>query len=132
MTTIVFGDFLRPAGEHISAAVFGADDLRDDAQRSAIRELGRASATLARYFADLIPPKESGPARSTLTVERRALLEARAAMRRAASNLGAAVTLAQDAFYGSPACSAARKAGAISPSPCGWIPRSVPPSPQSA
>ena len=97
MTTPVFGDFLRPAGEHISAAVFGADDLRDDAERAAIRELGRASATLARYFADLIPPEESGPARSTLTVERRALLEARAAMRRAASNLGAAATLAQDA-----------------------------------
>lgn len=97
MTTPVFGDFLRPAGEHISAAVSGADDLHDDAERAAIRELGRASATLARYFADLIPPEESGPARSTLTVEGRALLEARAAMRRAASNLGAAAALAQDA-----------------------------------
>src|SRR5450631_2742704 len=61
MTTPIFGDFLRPAAEHISAAVFGADDLRDDAERAAIRELGRASATLARYFADLIPPEESGP-----------------------------------------------------------------------
>jgi hypothetical protein len=96
MTIPVFCDFLRPAGEHISAAVSGADDLCDDAERAAIRELGRASATLARYFADLIPPEEYGPARSTLTVERRALLEARAAMRRAASNLGATAALAQD------------------------------------
>jgi hypothetical protein len=62
MTIPVFGDFLHPAGEHISAAVSGADDLCDDAERAAIRELGRASATLARYFADLIPPEESGRA----------------------------------------------------------------------
>ncbi len=50
---------------------------------------------------------------------------------RAAGCTGTLVARMDSAFYGAPAVSAARRAGARSPSPCGWIPRSASRSPVS-
>ena len=45
--TAVFGEFLRPAAEHIAAAVGFSGELLPDAKRGVIRELDRLVATMA-------------------------------------------------------------------------------------
>jgi hypothetical protein len=52
-TPPVFGDFLRSAGDHITAAVSYRSELPYTAQLGAIRHLDRLIAALARYLTDL-------------------------------------------------------------------------------
>ena len=51
--TPVFGDFLGPASENITAAVTSRSDLPYDAQCGVICQLDRLTATFQRYLADL-------------------------------------------------------------------------------
>jgi hypothetical protein len=59
--TPVFGEFLGPAGDHITAAVSFRGELPYDAQCGVVWQLDRLVATLARYLAD--PSDEPGLAR---------------------------------------------------------------------
>jgi len=87
--TPAFGEFWRPASEHITAAVSCPGELPDDARRAVIRELGRLVATLARYLGDLVLPDEFDPAlNDPLIPEVQAAADARLALRWAAENLG--------------------------------------------
>jgi hypothetical protein len=61
--TPVFGEFLRPTGEHIAAAVSARGELPYSAQGGVVRQLDRLVATLARYLADLPLPDGLDPAR---------------------------------------------------------------------
>jgi len=61
--TLVFGEFLGPAGEHIAAAVAFRGELPYSAQCQAVRQLDRLVATLARYLGDLPLPDPLDPAR---------------------------------------------------------------------
>jgi hypothetical protein len=56
--TATFGDFLRPAGEHIAAAVSIRDDLSVEATFGVIRQFGRLLSTLVRYLDDWPVPDE--------------------------------------------------------------------------
>jgi hypothetical protein len=44
----VFGDFLGPAGEHLTAAASFRGELPDGAQRGAVRQIGRSSGAAAK------------------------------------------------------------------------------------
>ena len=82
----VFGDFLTPAGEHITAAVAFRGELPDGTREDAIAELGRVVSALARYFGDLPPPDDPGPGEACpLTFQEQAAADARVALRRAAA-----------------------------------------------
>jgi hypothetical protein len=96
--TPVFGEFLGPAGSHIRAAVSFRDELPEAAKYGAIRQLDRLASTLARYLSDLDLPDEFDPA-SKLQPEPdvRAALDARIALRRAASGLRRTAIAVQDA-----------------------------------
>jgi hypothetical protein len=61
----VFGDFLGPAGEHITAAASFRSELPDSAQRGAVRQIGRLVATVSNYLTDLpaAPGVAPGPER---------------------------------------------------------------------
>lgn len=61
----VFGDFLGPAAEHITAAASLRSELPDSAQRGAVRQIGRLVATMSNYLADLAaaPGVAPGPER---------------------------------------------------------------------
>ena len=86
--TPVFGEFLGPAGAHITAAVSIRDELPDAAKYGAIRQLDRLASTLARYMSDLGLPDELDLASSPPPeLDARTALEARMALRRAASGL---------------------------------------------
>jgi hypothetical protein len=49
----VFGEFLGPAGEHITAAASFRSELPDGAQRGAVRQIARLVATVSHYLTDL-------------------------------------------------------------------------------
>ena len=83
--TPVFGEFLEPAREHISAAVSYRGELPYTAQCGVVRQLDRLAAALVRYLSDL--PDEP---RSASEVERGAMSRiatARLALGRAAQIL---------------------------------------------
>ena len=83
--TAVFGEFLRPARAHIAAACFGGD-LPDAAKRGAIAGLDRLVTTISRYLDDLALPADF-TRRQHVSPQQRAALDARLALRRAASTL---------------------------------------------
>jgi hypothetical protein len=56
--TATFGDFLRPASEHIAAAVSIRDELPAEATFGAIRQFGRLLSTLVHYLDGLPGPDE--------------------------------------------------------------------------
>ena len=86
--TPVFGEFLRPATEHITAVVSSPADLPDETRGAVIRELARLVTTLARYLSDLPLPDEFDPALNpALKPEARAAGEARQALQWAAASL---------------------------------------------
>jgi hypothetical protein len=86
--TPVFGEFWRPAAEHITAAVSSPGEVPADARRAVIRELGRLAGTLARYLGDLVIPDEFDPALSEpLIPEAGAAADAKLALRWAAGSL---------------------------------------------
>jgi hypothetical protein len=60
-STPVFGEFLGPAGEHITAAVSFRGDLPYEARCGVVRQLDRLVTTLARYLTDLPLPNELHP-----------------------------------------------------------------------
>jgi hypothetical protein len=47
--TATFGDFLRPSGDHIAAAVSIRDELSAEATFGVIRQFGRLLCTLVHY-----------------------------------------------------------------------------------
>lgn len=94
--TAVLGDFLGPAGEHITRATSGHDDLFAAEPGPAVAELGRVIVALGRYLGDLALPDEAGPqalqnaspqatARTRQALRRSALI-----LRQAAESLSAA------------------------------------------
>src|ERR1022692_522300 len=95
--TPVFGESLGPAGSHIAAAVAFRDELPNAAKYGAIRQLDRLATTLARYLNDLDLPDEFDPA-GALQPEPdvRAAMDARIALRRAASGLRRTAIAPQD------------------------------------
>ena len=95
--TPVLGEFLRPADAHIIAAAGYGGDLPVPAKRGVIAELDRLVATMSRYLHDLALPADFSPA-STANPDVRAALDARLALRRAASSLDPAATAVQDAM----------------------------------
>ena len=96
--TPVFGEFLGPAGEHISAAVSFRGELPYDAQCGVVGQLDRLVATLARYLTDLPdgPDLNRRPERSAGTRN----VAARLALGRAAQNLHHAAAGTADAVIG--------------------------------
>jgi hypothetical protein len=62
--TPVLGEFLGPAGEHITAAVSFRGELDYRAQRGVVRQLDSLVATMARYLDDLPLPHALNPARA--------------------------------------------------------------------
>jgi hypothetical protein len=87
MMTPLFGEFLHPATEHITAAVSSPADLSDETG-AVTRELARLVTTLARYLSDLPLPDEFDPALNpALKPEARAAGEARQALQWAAASL---------------------------------------------
>jgi hypothetical protein len=95
--TPVLGDFLRPARAHIDAAARYGADLPVPAKRGVIAELDLLVATMARYLDDVALPPDFTPA-STAGPEVRGALDARLAVRRAASSLRPAATAVRDAM----------------------------------
>jgi hypothetical protein len=97
-TPAVAGDFLGPAGEHITAAVSFRSELPYDAQRVVICHLERLVATLGRYLADLCDDRSPPTGR-----ERYAgtpVISAQLALGRAADNLRPAAAAAADTSTG--------------------------------
>jgi hypothetical protein len=87
--TATFGDFLRPAGEHIAAAVSIHDELPAEAAFGAICQFGRLLSTLVHYLDDLPVPDEFSAAMATepLSPETQTVLDTRIALRRGAQSL---------------------------------------------
>ena len=86
--TPLFGEFLHPATEHITAAVCSPADLPDETRGAVTRELARLVTTLARYLGDLPLPDEFDAALNpALKPEVRAAGEARQALQWAAASL---------------------------------------------
>ena len=96
--TPVFGEFLGPAGDHITAAVSFRGELPYDAQRGVVGQLDRLVTTLARYLTDLPdgPGLARGPERNTGTRN----ATARLALGRAGQNLHHAAAGVTDAGTG--------------------------------
>ena len=94
--TAVLGDFLRPAGAHITAAAGFGGDIPVPAKRGVIAELDRLIATMARYLDDVALPADFTPA-SKVSHDARTALDARLALRRAASSLRPAAAAVSDA-----------------------------------
>jgi hypothetical protein len=82
--TATFGDFLRPAGEHIAAAVSIHDELPAEATFGAICQFGRLLSTLVHYLDDLPVPDEFSAAMATepLSPGMQTVLDTRIALRR--------------------------------------------------
>src|SRR5258708_25927218 len=91
----VLGAFLRRARAHITAAARSGGALPLAAKRGVIAELDRLVATMSRYLDDLALPDDFTPA-STANSDVRTALDARLALRRAASSLHPAATAVQD------------------------------------
>ena len=96
--TATFGDFLRPAGEHIAAAVSIHDELPAEATFGAICQFGRLLSTLVHYLDGLPVPDEFSAAMATepLSPETQTVLDTRIALRRGAQSLRYAMTTLAD------------------------------------
>jgi hypothetical protein len=91
--TAVFGDFLRPAGDHIAAAVSIQQELSAEATFGVIRHFGRLLSTCVGYLDDLPVPDEFGAAMGgVLSPDVQTVLDARIALRRGAQSLRHAMT----------------------------------------
>jgi hypothetical protein len=97
--TATFGDFLRPAGEHIAAAVSIRDELPAQAAFGAICQFGGLLSTLVHYLADLPVPDEFSAAMAAelLSPEVQTVLDTRIALRRGAQSLRYAMNTLADA-----------------------------------
>jgi hypothetical protein len=97
--TATFGDFLRPAGEHIAAAVSIRDELSAEATFGVIRQFARLLATLVYYLDDLPVPDEfqAAMAAEPLSPEAQTVLDTRIALRRGAQSLRYAMNTLADA-----------------------------------
>ena len=97
--TATFGDFLRPAGEHIAAAVSLHDELPAEGTFGAICQFGRLLSTLVHYLDDLPVPDEFSAAMAAepLSPEARVVLDTRIALRRGAQSLRYAMNTLADA-----------------------------------
>jgi hypothetical protein len=97
--TATFGDFLRPAGEHIAAAVSIRDDLSAEATFGVICQFGRLLSTLVHYLDDLPGPDEfeAAIAAEPLSPEAQTVLDTRIALRRGVQGLRYAITTLADA-----------------------------------
>jgi hypothetical protein len=86
--TAVFGDFLRPAQEHVAAATTIRDDLPAEVIYGVIGQFGRLLSTLTRYLHDLPAPALLEAAMTgSLTPGEQSLLDARIALRRGTQTL---------------------------------------------
>ena len=97
--TATFGDFLRPAGEHIAAVVSIHDELPAEATFGAIRQFGYLLSTLVHYLDDLPGPDEFSAAMATepLSPETQTVLDTRIALRRGAQSVRYAMNTLTDA-----------------------------------
>jgi hypothetical protein len=97
--TATFGDLLRPAGEHIAAAVSIHDELPAEATFGVIPQFGRLLCTLVHYLDDLPVPDEfeAAMAAEPLSPEAQTVLDTRIALRRGAQSLRYAVNTLADA-----------------------------------
>jgi hypothetical protein len=97
--TAAFGDFLRPAVEHIAAAVSIRDHLSAEATFGVIRQFGRLLSTLVHYLDDWPVPDEfeAAMAADPLSPEAQTVLDTRIALRRGAQSLRYAMTTLADA-----------------------------------
>jgi hypothetical protein len=97
--TATFGDFLRPAGEHIAAAISIQDELSAEATCGVIRQFGRLLSTLVHYLDDLPVPDEfeAAMAAEPLSPEAQTVLDTRIALRRGAQSLRYAMNTPADA-----------------------------------
>ncbi len=97
--TATFGDFLRPAGEHIAAAVSIHDELPAEATFGAICQFGYLLSTLVHYLDDLPVPDEFSAAMAAepLSPEAQTVLDTRIALRRGAQNVRYAMKTLADA-----------------------------------
>jgi hypothetical protein len=93
-----FGDFLRPAGEHIAAAVSIRDELPAEATFGVIRQFGRLLSTLVHYLDDRPVPDEfeAAMAAEPLSPEEQTVLDTRIALRRGAQSLRYAMNTLAD------------------------------------
>jgi hypothetical protein len=96
--TATFGDFLRPAGEHIAAAVSIHDELSAEATFGVIHQFARLLSTLVHYLDDLPVPDEfeAAMAAEPLSPEVQTVLDTRIALRRGAQSLRYAMNTLAD------------------------------------
>jgi hypothetical protein len=96
--TATFGDFLRPAGEHIAAAVAIRDELPAEATFGVIRQFGRLLSVLVHYLDDWPVPDEfeAAMAAEPLRPEEQTVLDTRIALRRGAQSLRFAMNTLAD------------------------------------
>jgi hypothetical protein len=96
--TATFGDFLRPAGEHIAAAVSIRDELPAEATFGVIRQFGRLLSVLVHYLDDWPVPDEfeAAMAAEPLKLEEQTVLDTRIALRRGAQSLRYAMNTLAD------------------------------------
>jgi hypothetical protein len=91
--TAVFGDFLRPAGEHIAAAVAIQHELAAEATFGVIGHFGRLLSTFAGYLDSLPVPDEFEAAMAEgISPQAQTALDARIALRRGAHSMRHAMT----------------------------------------
>jgi hypothetical protein len=96
--TATFGDFLRPAGDHIAAAVSIHDELSAEATFGVIRQFGRLLSTLVHYLDDMPAPDEfeAAMAAESLSPQAQTVLDTRIALRRGAASLRYAMNTLAD------------------------------------
>jgi hypothetical protein len=87
--TATFGDFLRPAGEHIAAAVSIHDEFSAEATCGVVRQFGRLLCTLVHYLDGMPVPDEfeAAMAAESLSPEAQTVLDTRIALRRGTQSL---------------------------------------------
>ena len=96
--TAVLDDFLRPAGQHIAAAVSIQQELTAEATLGVIRQFGRLLSTFVHYLGDLPVPDEFEAAMGqSLSPQAQTVLDARIALRRGAQSLRHAMNTLGDA-----------------------------------
>jgi hypothetical protein len=96
--TAVFGDFVRPAGEHIAAAVSIQRELTAEATFGVIGHFCRLLSTFVRYLDGLPVADEFEAAMGqALSPEAQTVLDARIALRRGAQSLRHAMTTLETA-----------------------------------
>src|SRR6266516_1882902 len=96
--TATFGDFLRPAGDHIAAAVSIHDELSAEATFGVIRQFGSLLSTLVHYLDDMPAPDEfeAAMAAESLSPQVQTVLDTRIALRRGAASLRYAMNTLAD------------------------------------